>query len=65
MVITIDRELERPQYSEICMRCKHFNPNNWGTCTAFKDEIPVEIWLGENDHQQPFPGDNGIQFEAK
>ncbi|MBI2913526.1 MAG: hypothetical protein HYY03_06360 [Chloroflexi bacterium] len=23
----------------------------------------MAIWMGENNHQQPHPGDHGIQFE--
>ena len=33
------------------------------TCAAFPKGIPLEIWNGENDHAQEFPGDNGIRFE--
>ncbi len=32
-------------------------------CEAFPDGIPHEIWIGENKHTEPYPGDNGIQFE--
>jgi len=33
------------------------------TCAAFPDGIPDEISLGNNPHLEPFPGDNGIQYE--
>lgn len=56
-------------YSEVCLNCKHFNSEVFRkedrhTCAAFQ-QIPWEIWDGENDHTQPFPGDNGIQFELR
>jgi hypothetical protein len=34
------------------------------TCDAYEERIPVEIITGEHDHTEPFPGDNGIRFEA-
>ena len=37
-------------------------------CKAFPDGIPKELFLkdefkGETAHTEPFPGDNGIQYE--
>lgn len=58
-----DRELAIPVYSEVCTFCKHLHPDEDRRCDAFSDEIPMEIWLGKDDHRQPFPGDRGIQFE--
>lgn len=47
----------------VCYECKHFIDNiDKPQCAAF-DVIPMPIWDGTNDHRQPFPGDNGIQFE--
>lgn len=48
-----------PVYSDICTRCRH--NTGYRTCKAF-EEIPYLIWLGENDHKKPYPGDGGIQF---
>src|SRR6266508_464423 len=54
-----------PVYSPVCMYCVHLHLDEGRTCDAFpeQDSIPLAIWLGENDHRQPFPGDHGIRFE--
>jgi hypothetical protein len=44
-----------------CDICKH-RREGW-TCQAFPDGIPEQIQNNEHDHRQPYPGDNGIQFE--
>lgn len=49
-----------PMLSRVCSSCANYRSNM--SCAAFKS-IPEEIWLGENDHTNPYPGDNGIQFE--
>jgi hypothetical protein len=61
-----DSSLFFPKFSSVCTLCKHLNPRSPlkgnPTCKAFPERIPNEIWLGENDHTQPFPGDRGITF---
>lgn len=45
-----------------CLFCEHFHLDF--KCDAFPERIPREIFDGEFDHTKPYPGDNGIQFEA-
>lgn len=47
--------------SEQCMNCIHQNKDKF-SCSAYPEEIPAEIIMGEFDHTKPFPGDNGIMF---
>lgn len=57
-----DSDLEIPIFSVVCTRCKHVK--NKRACAAFGDVlIPLPIWMGDNDHTSPYPGDNGITFE--
>lgn len=51
--------IERP----ICFDCRHYDIDK-GTCTAFPIEIPDEIYIGDNKHTAPLPGqENQIVFE--
>ena len=44
-----------------CPTCKHYRLNQ--QCSAFPDGIPMPIILGQHDHAQPWPGDNGVRWE--
>ncbi|MGC4045593.1 MAG: hypothetical protein QM758_17520 [Armatimonas sp.] len=47
-----------------CQICAHLRSHE-GTCAAYPDGIPLEIWLKLHDHQESYPGDNGIRFKLK
>jgi len=55
-----DREFNELIPSEVCSRCKHLSVGRRYEYKAFPDGIPAAIWLGENNHRQPFTGDHGI-----
>ena len=59
-----DSELEIPAVSPICTYCAHLTNGFRRQCHAFPAGIPLPIWLGQNDHREPYPGDHGIRFEA-
>ena len=52
-----------PTFSGICGWCEHWTPG-FRKCAAFPKEIPMAIWMAENDHREPYPGDHGIQYQA-
>lgn len=62
--ITIDRGYNIPMYSPVCTHCKHLiiKPGE-RICKAFPGGIPMGIWLGQNKHVKPYPGDHNMQFE--
>lgn len=49
-----------------CTKCKYYdadNPDIYPVCKEFSDGIPRDIWGERINHEKPYPGDNGIQFE--
>ncbi|MBP9890050.1 MAG: hypothetical protein KBF93_27370 [Leptospiraceae bacterium] len=47
-----------------CVNCIHYDKvEGWYNCQAFPNGIPEKIYINENDHTSPYPGDNGIQYE--
>ena len=50
-----------------CHKCKYYvEPTEYDLmpkCKAFPEGIPLEIFREEVDHEKPYPGDNGIQYE--
>jgi hypothetical protein len=63
-VLIDDSELYIPYFSKICTFCKHWDVAPGRKCKAFPAGIPMEIWMGEVGHSAPYPGDNGVLFEA-
>ena len=61
----LDGDREKSMYSPICCQCKHLTSITRHRCKAFTDRIPDIIWDGQNDHTEPVPGDNGIQFKPR
>lgn len=51
----------------LCLKCVLFHEegDDHFTCDAFPEGIPDEIVLGGFNHNQPFPGDNGMRFLAR
>lgn len=47
-----------------CGSCLHLKFDEPRVCDAFPEGIPDEILGGKNDHREPYPGDNSIQYET-
>lgn len=58
---------EEIRISLLCVNCQHWK--GWtdaGYCRAFTDDpIPDEIYDGDFDHRQEFPGDNGLTWAPR
>ena len=63
MKFGLDGGSRLPVYSLVCCRCVHLESALTPRSDAFPSGIPEPIWLGENDHRAPYPGDHGILFE--
>lgn len=50
-------------FSPSCTLCSRFQDYTKKICEAFPDGIPPEIWIGNHKHTEPYPGDNGLQFQ--
>lgn len=51
----------------MCLDCKHFHEEEETifACAAFPKGIPLPIAHNRVKHTEPYPGDNGIQFEQE
>ena len=57
------RDLMRAVKSPVCAICDNWDVGEQ-TCEAFPERIPDAIFIYGDPHAKPFPGDNGIRFEA-
>lgn len=58
-----ESELSIPVLSPVCTFCARLIVAQGRRCSAFRNaDIPMEIWIGENNHRRPYPGDHGLQF---
>jgi hypothetical protein len=46
-----------------CNTCRHYL--GFGECEGFGGRIPREIANNHFKHDKPYPGDSGMQYEAK
>ena len=49
--------------SPTCTFCRHCRGER--ICLAFPEGIPEEIWSASGAHKEPWPGDQGIQFDPE
>ena len=52
------------QYTNVvkCSTCRWYDQGGYRRCAAF-ERIPDDIWLGQVDHTEPYPGDKGYRYE--
>lgn len=62
MDFTLDKHSHLPIFNEVCAYCRPLDASGERRCVAFRNGIALPIWLGEDDHRKPFPGDHGNQF---
>lgn len=55
-----DEDIQQPSSCGLCVHKKL----GAAACAAYPQGIPREILSGEVGHTEPYPGDNGIQFES-
>lgn len=48
----------------MCDFCENLFKSDWNKCLAFPEGIPEIILSGQFDHNNHFPGDNGILFSV-
>lgn len=54
--------IHEPDVTPACWTCVHKHIGG-PTCDAFPNGIPGPILDGTEQHREPYPGDNGIQYE--
>ena len=64
-MVTLDGEEFFDLLSKTCSFCFHKAQSYRHICAAFTNGIPLEIWCGENDHSEPWPGDGDIRFKRR
>lgn len=60
----LDGTLSTESTSATCRHCLHLQVGTH-RCTAFPGGIPDELWWAYRGHREPFPGDQGVQFQER